>query len=182
MRLSKLFIVLTEVAVNCSCATIVSRSSYPVDFSSDPQGAQLTIQNRDGFVVFEGKTPTTVYLNSSAGYMRREIYRVTYQHPGQEPVTTIIEAELDGWYFGNILLGGLIGMLIVDPLTGAMYKIPPRSHSVGSGREAHSIPIRRLPDESSTPSPPSPPSPPPADTIETGGNQEAGNQWLPLGD
>jgi hypothetical protein len=30
---------------------------------------------------------------------------------------------LDGWYIGNILLGGLIGMLIVDPISGAMFKI-----------------------------------------------------------
>ena len=34
-----------------------------------------------------------------------------------------IDTELDAWYFGNILLGGVIGMLIVDPATGAMYKL-----------------------------------------------------------
>ena len=34
-----------------------------------------------------------------------------------------ISAELDGWYIGNIMLGGVIGMLIIDPLSGAMYKI-----------------------------------------------------------
>jgi len=31
---------------------------------------------------------------------------------------------MSGWYWGNILIGGLIGMLVVDPLTGAMYKLP----------------------------------------------------------
>jgi hypothetical protein len=30
---------------------------------------------------------------------------------------------LNKWYFGNILLGGVIGMLVVDPLTGAMYSL-----------------------------------------------------------
>lgn len=30
---------------------------------------------------------------------------------------------MDGWYIGNLLFGGLIGMLIVDPATGAMYKL-----------------------------------------------------------
>lgn len=29
---------------------------------------------------------------------------------------------MDGWYLGNILIGGLIGMLIVDPASGAMYR------------------------------------------------------------
>lgn len=34
-----------------------------------------------------------------------------------------ITFKLDGWYFGNILIGGLLGMLIIDPATGAMWKI-----------------------------------------------------------
>lgn len=33
--------------------------------------------------------------------------------------------RLSGWYFGNLVFGGLIGMLIVDPLTGAMYNLKP---------------------------------------------------------
>jgi len=37
-----------------------------------------------------------------------------------------INSSVDGWYFGNILVGGLIGMLIVDPATGAMYNLPER--------------------------------------------------------
>lgn len=31
--------------------------------------------------------------------------------------------KVDGWYFGNLLLGGFLGMLIIDPATGAMWKI-----------------------------------------------------------
>ncbi|MDR1896957.1 MAG: hypothetical protein LBR10_09235, partial [Prevotellaceae bacterium] len=34
--------------------------------------------------------------------------------------------KIDGWYFGNLLLGGWPGMLIIDPLTGAMWKIESR--------------------------------------------------------
>jgi hypothetical protein len=34
-----------------------------------------------------------------------------------------VHFKLDGWYIGNIVFGGLIGMLIVDPATGAMWKI-----------------------------------------------------------
>ncbi len=30
---------------------------------------------------------------------------------------------MNGWYWGNFAIGGLIGFLIVDPLTGAMYRI-----------------------------------------------------------
>jgi hypothetical protein len=108
-----------------SCASIVTRSVYPVEFNSTPEGARMTVVNRDGRTVYDGKTPTTLWLESSAGYMRPEIYKVTYRQDGQEPVTTYVEAKIDGWYFGNIFFGGLVGMLLIDPLTGAMWKIPP---------------------------------------------------------
>ena len=35
-----------------------------------------------------------------------------------------LTSSLSGWYFGNLLLGGLIGMVAVDPLTGAMFVFP----------------------------------------------------------
>lgn len=140
-----------------SCASIVTRSSYPVDFNSTPQGADLTVENRDGRTVFVGKTPTTLWLESSAGYMRPEIYKVTYRQSGHEPVTTYIRAKIDGWYFGNLLLGGWIGMLLVDPLTGAMWKIPPGSEVVSVSLE----------------------STPPTDTPTTPASTSDG--WSPLG-
>jgi hypothetical protein len=36
-----------------------------------------------------------------------------------------VRAELSGWYFGNLVFGGIIGMLIVDPLTGSMWNLTP---------------------------------------------------------
>ncbi|KGQ53534.1 hypothetical protein IO44_11000, partial [Gallibacterium anatis str. Avicor] len=36
-----------------------------------------------------------------------------------------VTPKIDGWYIGNILFGGIVGLLIVDPITGAMYKLPP---------------------------------------------------------
>jgi len=34
---------------------------------------------------------------------------------------------MNGWYFGNLAIGGILGMLVIDPLTGAMYRMVPRS-------------------------------------------------------
>ncbi|MEA2098896.1 MAG: hypothetical protein U9P72_02065 [Campylobacterota bacterium] len=31
-----------------------------------------------------------------------------------------VESGLNGWYFGNIIFGGLLGILIVDPISGAI--------------------------------------------------------------
>ncbi len=135
MKVLKFFATLLLVVASVSCATIVTRSIYPVDFNSNPQGARLTIENRDGRIVFSGHTPTTVHLDASAGYMRPELYKVTYQQPDSEPIITHIEAVLDGWFFGNLLFGGLIGMLIVDPFSGAMYKIPPYTNIINVTNE-----------------------------------------------
>jgi len=38
-----------------------------------------------------------------------------------------VRGEIEGWYFGNIIFGGLIGLLAVDPATGAMYTLKPNS-------------------------------------------------------
>ncbi len=33
---------------------------------------------------------------------------------------------MNGWYIANIIFGGLIGLLIIDPATGAMYTLSPK--------------------------------------------------------
>ncbi len=38
-----------------------------------------------------------------------------------DPVT--FDTKLDGWYFGNLIFGGLLGILIIDPATGAMWRL-----------------------------------------------------------
>ena len=105
------------------CATLVSNTKWPIDFDTKPRGATVTITNRRGKEVFKGNTPTRTYLYASAGYFRREIYTVTFSINGYESKSAKITCILNEWYFGNVLLGGVIGMLIIDPATGAMYKL-----------------------------------------------------------
>ena len=121
--LSKLFVLCVLIATMSSCATIFTATKYRVALASSPNGANVTIENRAGEVVFEGQTPTAVKLKSSAGYMQKEEYRITFTKEGYAKKVVRIYAELDGWYIGNLLLGGIPGMLIIDPLSGAMYKI-----------------------------------------------------------
>lgn len=42
---------------------------------------------------------------------------------GHEKRIYPVAISLDGWYFGNILLGGFLGMVIIDPATGAMWEL-----------------------------------------------------------
>lgn len=106
-----------------SCASIVSKGSYPVSINSAPSEAKILIKDKKGIEVFSGQTPATIKLRAGSGFFGKARYQVTFSKSGYDTKTVPVEFKLDGWYFGNILLGGLIGMLIVDPATGAMYKL-----------------------------------------------------------
>ncbi len=128
--LTKLFLLCTFVVSVSSYATIFTATKYQVSFNTTPDGAGITIENRDGKVIFEGVTPTTVRLKSAAGYMKKEEYIITFTKNGYAQKIVNISANLDGWYIGNIFLGGFIGMLIVDPASGAMYKIAKEDRAI----------------------------------------------------
>jgi hypothetical protein len=45
--------------------------------------------------------------------------------PGYASTEVRLDSAVSGWYWGNFAFGGLLGMLVVDPLTGAMYNLTP---------------------------------------------------------
>ncbi|WP_122859573.1 hypothetical protein, partial [Pseudomonas viridiflava] len=92
-------------------------------------GATYEIFNESGISVRSGVTPDEVTLRAGAGYFDGEKYTVTYRKDGYTSSTQTLESGIDGWYWGNIVIGGLIGMLIVDPATGAMYTLPEKINS-----------------------------------------------------
>ena len=113
---------ITIVAL-ASCASIVSDSQETVTISSDPTAADIVIADQSGLEVYRGTTPATVTLNASAGYFDGQEYTVTFSKDGYEPTTVKVDSRINGWYVGNIIFGGFIGWLIVDPLTGAMWAL-----------------------------------------------------------
>ncbi len=105
------------------CASLVSKSKWPFSIDAEPRGTIVSITNKKGREVFRGKTPAALRLKSGAGFFAKESYTVTLSMKGYETKKINVECKLNGWYFGNILIGGLLGFLIVDPATGAMYKL-----------------------------------------------------------
>ena len=106
-----------------SCATIFGYSSYPISVNSNPVGATVSITDKKGKEVFKGASPTTITLKSGAGYFSKAEYQVRIFSAGYNEQIIPVNYKLNGWYFGNILIGGVLGMLIVDPITGAMWKL-----------------------------------------------------------
>ena len=117
------FLLVVAAVVLAGCASIVSKSEYPVAITSNPIGADFVVKRSNGIPVASGVTPATITLSASEGYFKPARYTVEFRRKGvvqSVPLT----AKIDGWYFGNILFGGIIvGMLIVDPATGAMWAL-----------------------------------------------------------
>jgi hypothetical protein len=118
------YIVFVPFAMLASCASIVSKTSYPVNITSSPAGCHVTVKDQNGSVVHQGTTPTSVKLSARGGYFKPARYSFEFSKRGLPSQTVNLTAEMDGWYFGNVLIGGLIGMLVVDPATGAMWQLP----------------------------------------------------------
>ncbi len=108
------------------CASIIDGGSKSVQINSHPEGAKVTISNRAGKEVCVQTTPAIVTLERSSGFFRGEDYKLVFEEAGYYPYETHVESTIDGWYFGNVLFGGLIGIIIVDPATGDMFTLAPR--------------------------------------------------------
>jgi hypothetical protein len=128
------------------CASIVSGTKS--EFRADCPTCKADVTIVDGYThkpVFTGTTPAAVKLKRGAGFFKPAKYTVTISKDGYAPVTHPIEGGINGWYIGgNFFFGGLIGWVIVDPLTGAMWTLersfttelaPLSSASAGDGKD-----------------------------------------------
>lgn len=89
-----------------SCASIVSKSSYPISIKSSPSEAKIVITNKKGIDIYTGYTPATLNLEASPGFFEKAHYQVRFTKNGYDTKEVPVNFKLDGWYFGNILFGG----------------------------------------------------------------------------
>ncbi|EFE7421893.1 hypothetical protein F9Y45_22485 [Escherichia coli] len=95
-----------------ACCTIVDGSKQAVEIKTNAP-ALFTVKNADGIQVAEGTAPATIKLNRGDAP-----YHVSLRRTDSSPVSTgTIEDNSNGWMWGNILFGGLIGVGI-DHYTG----------------------------------------------------------------
>jgi uncharacterized protein YceK len=124
LKITQQITVLIFVFLISGCASIVSDSKYPVSFTSSPAGAKIEIYDEEDIQIYVGQTPTIVTLDAGKSYFNSASYRIVAKLANGQTNETKLTASMDGWFIGNIVFGGLIGFLGVDPLTGAMYKLP----------------------------------------------------------
>lgn len=120
---------LSLAAMLSGCATILGQGGYDhFDITSDPTAAKIIITDitdaNASKIVLESKTPLEVDLKKHNGYFSGKTYSVLVSKDGYKDVEFTINNRPNGWYLGgNFIFGGLIGWLIVDPLTGAMWTL-----------------------------------------------------------
>ena len=137
----RICVVLTTVAIAGSlthCASLINGTTQEVSITSQPPGATARIVVADkvenisniseippGSV--EGEkvvtTPATVELD------RSEDYLVFFNKEEYNQALSKIEGSVSGWFFANLLLGGIIGM-IIDAAVGAMWTLEPENINV----------------------------------------------------
>lgn len=116
-------VLLVSVVFLTGCATIVGKDVFPLTINSNPDGANIVIVDEKGKKMFTGTTPSTITLAAGESYFHAKTYTITFLKQGYADQCATVKATLSGWYFGNILFGGLIGILIVDPISGKMWKL-----------------------------------------------------------
>jgi hypothetical protein len=109
------------------CASIVHNGNRTVTIGTEPSGAKATVTKATGESVTVQTTPCTVSLDPKRGYFKGQDYHLKLELAGYHTTEVALTPTLSGWYFGNILIGGLIGMVVVDPLTGSMWNIEPKN-------------------------------------------------------
>lgn len=106
------------------CATILGGgTNQPVNVSSSPAGAHYTIKSSSGIQMADGAAPATVLLP------RKNEYQVTVTMDGYRPQVLALTKGVNGWIWGNLFVGWLVGF-VVDFASGSAYKLEPAVISV----------------------------------------------------
>ncbi len=100
------------------CASIIDGTTQEVSFNSTPEGATVTL---DGRVI--GKTPVSISIKKKSGQA------LIFSKEGYKPVTMQLETRMNSWFWGNIVLGGLIGST-TDGISGAINEYSPSQYMI----------------------------------------------------
>lgn len=92
-----------------SCCAIINGRTQNVNIAASPAGARLFVDGVD-----KGAVPQQVAISRTGSHTIR------IEAPGYAPYETKLNSSCSGWVFGNIFIGGLIG-LAIDFGTGAIW-------------------------------------------------------------
>jgi hypothetical protein len=110
-------VILSLLLVTVGCGSIINGTTQQVGISSNPSSARVSVNGE-----LRGSTPVVLDLR------RKNTHFLKLELDGYEPYETTLTRSTSGWLWGNIVVGGLIG-LVIDASTGGMYKLTPQQVS-----------------------------------------------------
>lgn len=116
MKHSRSVLMVLAMFFLAGCATIVNRSQQTITVNSSPNEANILI---NGNVV--GKTPWT------GDVPRKSSLQITVSKEGYESAIIPLDGRVSGWFWGNIICGGLLGST-TDAVSGGIYSYEPGSY------------------------------------------------------
>ena len=101
------------------CATITKGSSQTVTVDTDPSGAVCTLTRDAKPLAVVNPTPGSVSIEKSSGVIAVICKKADYLDSAGT-----MASEFQAMTFGNILFGGLVGV-VIDAASGATHEYPP---------------------------------------------------------
>jgi PEGA domain len=102
-----LLIGLVCVLGSSGCATIMAGGPDHVQVATNPPGAQVFVDEQ-----FVGTTPGIITLDR-----QHAMGRIRIQAPGYQPIVIIRGKGINGWFWANLCIGGVLG-IVIDLVTG----------------------------------------------------------------
>jgi len=118
-----LMFALSAIALS-GCATIIGGgTTQMVTVSSDTPAASYEVRNAEGTAVSNGAVPGSVTLQRKGSYV------VEVNADGYQSEIIPLNRGINGWFWANIIIGGVPGW-IIDAVSGGMYKQVPGAVNV----------------------------------------------------
>ena len=102
------------ILASSGCSTIMSGTTQSINISSTPSGAKVTAD--DG---------TSITTPGSITFKRKTDHTLVAEYPGYPQKQLQLKRKLNGWIWGNILFGGIIG-IVIDSSNGAINELRPK--------------------------------------------------------
>lgn len=120
--LKTMLVALTLLVTGCS--SIVNGSTQQLSVKAMPEQAHIRLLTANGDLLKEQQGSLTYLMKRHTGYFEGAEYKLEVGYDGYQSQSIELMPTTSGWYLaGNLFFGGLIGWLVVDPLTGGMWVI-----------------------------------------------------------
>jgi len=110
-----------------SCATLMNSDMVEVPVLTTPEQATLTVNGT------HYTSPATVLVPRGHGN-----FLLYIEKEGYKPVNVLLRQSRDGWLWGDLVMGGPVG-IAVDFITGDAYDVEPASVNVNLSEKSSSL-------------------------------------------